>query len=103
MFSGQFPCFSLGEKVFFLSKYSGETDERDKGLNVARSLHDALLFRRDAHGTAGKRPKGVDAACSIRLQGGAWQLAIVFGKLVNVFVGPLLEQWSLPETGGSSR
>lgn len=79
------------QSVFFFSKRWSKANDRDGSLDVAGAFDASVLVRRDAHGAAGERPKGIDRAVSVCAERGAGQVLELFGQLLGKKVWPVIE------------
>src|SRR5262249_51535991 len=72
---------------------------RDKRLDLAGALHEALFFERDTHCSTSHGAGFVDAAAAIRLEGRAGKLREIGHELVNDPIVPFVEQARMLEAG----
>lgn len=91
---GSFPFRQAG---FLLTQHTRQAHDRDGGLHLARTLHEALLLRGNAHGPARQRSARIDAAASVGTQSRAGEVGESFRNGIQLRIVPLVQDRRLAE------
>ena len=78
--------------MFFLSKYGGESHNRNEGLDFACAMGHASSFCRNAHRSADQGAVMVDATAPVCFQCWTGIIAKLCDQPVDLLIGPIVEK-----------